>query len=118
MASAKSQLEELKKPNPRYVLELHTIRGMIQEADNMDKGLKAVLQRIQAQTMPRDGVPSAPQPPPRLDSILILPPPTSERDPPQRDDYSEPVRSPEGAMSHREGLFDEEVGIAMSRLKI
>ncbi len=45
MASAKSQLEELKKPNPRYVLELHTIRGMIQEADNMDKGLKAVLQK-------------------------------------------------------------------------
>ncbi len=45
MASAKSQLEELKKPNPRYALELHTIRGMIQEADNMDKGLKAVLQK-------------------------------------------------------------------------
>jgi hypothetical protein len=117
MASAKCQLEELKRPNPRYVLELHTIRGMIQEADNMDKGLKAVLQRIQAQTMPRDGVSSAPQPPPRLDSILILPPPTSSRDPPQRND-SEPARSPEGAMSHREGLFDEEVRIAMSRLKI
>jgi hypothetical protein len=28
-ASAKSQLDELKKPNPRYALELHTIRGMI-----------------------------------------------------------------------------------------
>jgi hypothetical protein len=83
----------------------------------MDKGLKAVLQRIQAQMMPRDGVPSAPQPPPRLDSILILPPPTSTRDPPQRDD-SEPARSPEGSMSHHEGLFDEEVRIAMNRLKI
>ena len=82
----------------------------------MDKGFKAVLQRIQAHTMHRDGVPSAPQPPPRLDSILILPPPTSRRDPPQRDEM--PVRSPEGAMSHREGLFDEEVGIAMSKLKI
>jgi hypothetical protein len=34
MASARAQLEELKKLNPRYVLELCTIRGMIQEADN------------------------------------------------------------------------------------
>ena len=117
MAYAKSQLEELKKPYPRYVLELHTIRGMIQEADNMDKGLKAVLQRIQAQPILRDGVSSASQPPPRLDSILILPPPTSGRDPPERDG-SEPAQSPEGAMSHREGLFDEEVRIAMDRLKI
>ena len=119
MASAKCQLEELKKPNPRYALELHTIRGMIQEADNMDKGLKAVLQGIQAQTVPRDGVPSPPQPPPRLGSILILPPSTSgsRPDPPQRND-SEPARSPEGPMSYREGLFDEEVRIAMSRLNI
>ena len=117
MVAAKSQLEELKKPIPRYVLELHTIRGMIQEADNMDKGLKAVLQRIQAQTVPRDGVPSAPQPPPRLDSILILPPPTSRCDSPQGD-ILETVRSPEGVMSHREDLFGEEVRIAMSRLEI
>ena len=43
MASTKFQLEESKKPNPRYVLELHTIRGMVQEADNMDKGLSYVL---------------------------------------------------------------------------
>ena len=43
MASARAQLEELRKPNPRYVLELHSIRGMIQEADNMDKGLMTVL---------------------------------------------------------------------------
>jgi hypothetical protein len=64
MASAKCQLEELKKSNPRYVLELHTIRGMIQEADNMDKGLKAVLQKTQAM-MAHSGVPSAPQPPPQ-----------------------------------------------------
>ena len=61
MASARAQLEELKKPNPRYVLELHTIRGMIQEADNMDKGLKTVLGiRSQGPMMP-----SAPQPPPQ-----------------------------------------------------
>jgi hypothetical protein len=83
----------------------------------MDKGLKAFLHNIQAQIMPRDGVPSAPQPPPRLDSILILPPPTSRRDPPQGG-ISEPMRSPEGAMSHHEGLFEEEVRIAMSRLEM
>ncbi|KAF8489647.1 hypothetical protein F5888DRAFT_1870119 [Russula emetica] len=64
MASTKRQLEELNKPNPRYVLELHTIRGMIQEADNMDKGLKAVFQKTQAM-MAHNGVPSAPQPPPQ-----------------------------------------------------
>src|SRR6266850_3020150 len=69
MASVRAQLEELEKPNPRYVLELHTIRGMIQEADNMDKGLRAVLGiRTQVSMMPSGGVPSAPQP---------LPPPTS-----------------------------------------
>jgi hypothetical protein len=43
MASTKFQLEESKKPNPRYVLDLHSIRGMIQEADDMDKDLRAVL---------------------------------------------------------------------------
>jgi hypothetical protein len=39
MTSTKFQLEENKKLNPRYALELHTIRGMIQEADSMYKGL-------------------------------------------------------------------------------
>jgi hypothetical protein len=43
MASTKVQLEEMNKPNPRYILELHTVREMIQEADNMDKGLRTVL---------------------------------------------------------------------------
>jgi len=43
MACTKFQLEESKKPSPRYALELRTIRGMIQEADNMDKGLRTVL---------------------------------------------------------------------------
>ena len=43
MASTKSQLEECKKPNPRYVLDFYTIRGMIQEADNMDKDLRTAL---------------------------------------------------------------------------
>ena len=45
------------------------------------------------------------------------PPPASSHDPSQWDD-SEPAQSPEGAMSHCEGLFDEEVEIAMSRLEI
>ena len=43
MASTKAQLEEINKPNPRSVLELYTIRCMIREADNMDKGLRTVL---------------------------------------------------------------------------
>ena len=61
MASTKFQLEESKKPNPRYVLELHTIRGMIQEADNMDKGLRTVLGfKLSAQ-----GNAPAPQQPPQ-----------------------------------------------------
>ena len=77
----------------------------------MDKGLKAILHHL------IKGVPSAPQPPPRLDSILILPPPTLKRNPLQGDDL-ELARSPEGTMYHREGLFEEEVRIAMSRLEI
>ena len=43
MVATKFQLEESKKPSPRYVLELHTIREMVQEANNMDKGLRYVL---------------------------------------------------------------------------
>ncbi|KAH9955757.1 hypothetical protein BGW80DRAFT_292906 [Lactifluus volemus] len=43
MASTKYQLGEMNKPNPRLILELHTIWGMFQEADNMDKGLRTVL---------------------------------------------------------------------------
>ena len=43
MASTKSLLEENKKLNPRYALELYTIRLMIQEADMLDQGLRAVL---------------------------------------------------------------------------
>jgi hypothetical protein len=92
MASVKLQIEELKKPNSRYVLEPQTIRGMIQEANNMDEGLKAVLSR-----MPLDGLPSTPRPPPQ---------------------GVESASSPEGATSHREGLFEEEVRIAMGKLEI
>ena len=42
MASTKFQLEETKKPNPRCVLELHTIRAMIREAERMDEDLRIV----------------------------------------------------------------------------
>jgi hypothetical protein len=65
MASTKFQLEESKKPNPRYILELHTIRGMIQEACNMDKGLRVVLGfKVAAQeNLP---APQQPQQPPSM----------------------------------------------------
>ncbi|KAI9451041.1 hypothetical protein BJY52DRAFT_1419286 [Lactarius psammicola] len=43
MAFTKFQLEESKKPNPRYVLKLRTIREMVQKADNMDKSLRTGL---------------------------------------------------------------------------
>lgn len=43
MASITFQLEESKKPNPRYVLELNTIREMKQKADSMDRGLRELL---------------------------------------------------------------------------
>jgi hypothetical protein len=112
MASVKVQIEEINKPNPRYVLELQIIRGMIQEADNMDKGLKAVLHKMRH--MPH-GVPSAPQSP--LLSMGILPPSTQPRNPvPQPREESAPP--PEGATTYREGLFDEAVRIAMSKLEI
>jgi hypothetical protein len=64
MASTKVQLDEMRKPNPRYILELHMIRGMIQEADNMDKGLKAVLRfGMRQPTVASGNGPPAPQPP-------------------------------------------------------
>ncbi|KAI0297271.1 hypothetical protein B0F90DRAFT_1740642 [Multifurca ochricompacta] len=67
MASTKFQLEEIKKPNPCYVLELHTIRGMIQEADNMDKGLKVVLGiKPQPPSMMAPGPPQPSQQPPPM----------------------------------------------------
>lgn len=59
MASTKFQLEENKKLNPRYVLELHTIRGMIQEAGSMDKGLRTALHLKAA---PAQSNPSVPRP--------------------------------------------------------
>jgi hypothetical protein len=117
MAAVKIQLEELDKPNPRYVLELHTIRGMIQEADNMDKGLKAALYRVPTHIMQPDGVPSALQSPQRVPSMGTLPPfgqPASS-DPPQRDGSAP---SPEGATSNRESRSEEEVRIAMGKLEI
>ncbi|KAH9972701.1 hypothetical protein BGW80DRAFT_1445679 [Lactifluus volemus] len=64
MASTKYQLGELNKPNPRSILELHTIRGMFQEADNMDKGLRTVL-GIGTPKSPKGKATTKPKPPPR-----------------------------------------------------
>ena len=110
MAAVKLQIEELKKPNPRYVLELHTIRGMIQEVDNMDKGLKAVLQKTQGPTP--GSVPSAPQPPPEPPSAVT----TAQFAPPTNPNLPQGVESapsPE-AMSHRL----ENVRISLGKLEI
>ncbi|KAH8981615.1 hypothetical protein EDB86DRAFT_2975264 [Lactarius hatsudake] len=81
MASTKCQLEECKKPNPRYVLELHTIRGMIQEADNMDK--LAAQGNASVPQQPQQPPPMGPTPsfaPPAAPSATVLgsrPPPTA-----------------------------------------
>jgi hypothetical protein len=73
MASTKFQLEESKKPNPRYILELHTIRGMIQEADNMDKGLRTVLGfKLAAQG--NAPAPQQPQQPPPMGPTIFAQP--------------------------------------------
>ncbi|KAH9057856.1 hypothetical protein EDB87DRAFT_975637 [Lactarius vividus] len=74
MASTKLQLEECKKPNPRYVLELHTIRGMIQEANNMDNGLRTVL-GLRLATQGNSPVLRQPQQPPPVGSSPSLPRP-------------------------------------------
>ena len=120
MASVRSQLEELEKPNPRFALQLHTIRGMIQEADNMDKGLKTLLgYGTQSPTMVPGDVPSAPQIPPRPHFMGIpapfAQPPTSTMS--QVDHESVPPPHTR-AMSDWEDLFGEEVRIAMGKLRI
>ncbi|KAH9178377.1 hypothetical protein EDB89DRAFT_2239613 [Lactarius sanguifluus] len=74
MASTKCQLEECKKPNPRYVLELHTIRGMIREADNMDKGLRTVL-GLKLAARANSPVPQQPQQPPPMGPTPSFPRP-------------------------------------------
>ena len=63
MAAAKFQLEESNKPHPRYVLDFHAIRGMIQEADNMDKGMRTAL-GLKLATQVNVSVPQQPQQPP------------------------------------------------------
>jgi hypothetical protein len=122
MASVRGQLDELEKPNPRYVLELHTIRGMIQEADNMNKGLMTILGHgygMQCPMMvPGGGVPSAPQLPPGP-HYMRMPPPFAQSPTPttsQVDHGSKP--SPGRVKSDWEDLFGEEVRIAMGKLRI
>jgi hypothetical protein len=118
MVSVRAQLEEFEKPDPRYVLELHTIRGMIQEADNMDKGLKTILGYGCPMKAPGGVVHSGLQLPPRPHFMGAAPtlaqpviPTTSQED---RKSIPSPVR----AMSDWEDLFGEEVRIAMDKLRI
>ena len=95
MASTKSQLEESKKPNPRYVLELHTIRGMIQEADNMDKGLRTVLGfKLAAQG--NAPVPQQPQQPPPMGPTTFAQPA-----PPAAPPVTRPPTTPSFQPGHR-----------------
>jgi hypothetical protein len=119
MASARAQLEELEKPNPRYVLELHTIRGMVAEADNMDKGLKTVLGiRSQGPMIPSGGTLSgAPQPPPQPLSVGI-PPQFTQPTTLAGTLEDELASSPKGNLSDLEDLFDDDVRIAMGKLRI
>jgi|SRR6266850_4330991 len=124
MATVRGQLDELEKPNPRYVLELHTIRGMIQEADNMNKGLMTILGHgygMQCPLMvPGGGVPFAPQLPPRP-HCMGMPPPFAQPTTPtmsQVDHGSTSTPSPGRAMTDWEDLFGEEVRIAMGKLRI
>ena len=119
MATVRAQLEELEKPNPRHVLELHTIRGMIQEADNMNKGLKTILRYgTQCPMMVPGGVPSAPQLPPPPHRMGMPPPFTQPSSLTlSRVDY-ESSPSPKRAISDWEDLFGEEVRIAIGKLRI
>jgi hypothetical protein len=119
MVLARAQLEELKKPNPRYLIELHTIRGMIQEADNMDKGFKTVLmaQAPGPGPMMPSSIPSALQPP--LHPLpMSIPQPFTQPTTTAAAQLDESPSPPDGGMFDREGLFDEEVRIAMDKLKI
>jgi len=61
---------------------------------------------------------SAPQPPPQLHSISVLPPILPVKRELEQGNDLESSRSLEGMMSYREGLFDDEVRIAMSKLEI
>lgn len=119
MASARAQLEELKKPNPRYVLELHSIRSMIKEADNMDKGLKIVLgTRLQSSLVPSgDHLSGVSQPPQRPLPVGISPQstqPTTLASTPG----DELASSPKREIFDLEDLFDDEIRIAMDKLII
>jgi hypothetical protein len=76
MASTKFQLEESKKPNQRYILELHTIREMVQEASNMDKGLRTVL-RFKLAAQRNAPAPQQAQQPPSMGPFAQRAPPAA-----------------------------------------
>jgi hypothetical protein len=56
------------------MLGFYSIKGMIQDAYDMDKGLKAVIQRKLAHIIPPSGTPLAPQPPSAIANALFVPP--------------------------------------------
>ncbi|KAI0249895.1 hypothetical protein BJV78DRAFT_1224130 [Lactifluus subvellereus] len=119
MASTKVQLEEMHKPNPRYILELHTIRGMIQEADNMDKGLKTVLGFGTRQSTVASGngppAPQQPQQPPTLGTPAPFAPPAPPAVPPASAAVSRPPPLPSLQSGHRKKLSQAQVpGAAVS----
>ncbi|KAN0138863.1 hypothetical protein V8E53_003251 [Lactarius tabidus] len=101
MASTKFQLEESKKPNPRYILELHTIREMLQEGSSMDKGLRTVLGFKLVHRNMRNShllwVPFAQLAPPAAPSVT-RPPPTRLFQPGHRKKQSQ-TQAPGAAMS-------------------
>jgi hypothetical protein len=118
MASTKVQMEEMNKPKPRrYILELHTIRGMIQEADNMDKGLKAVLGLgVRPSAMPGSGppAPQPPQPPPTMGTPASFAPPALPAAPPASAVVSRPTPAPPFQPGHRKKLSQAQAPAAVS----
>ncbi|KAF8485830.1 hypothetical protein DFH94DRAFT_708361 [Russula ochroleuca] len=73
---------------------------MIQEAENMDKGLKAVLQRTQAHMTP-GGVPFAPPQPPSAITDALVSPPVHPTAPPAPEAVSRPPHPPPLQPAHR-----------------
>jgi hypothetical protein len=101
MAVARAQLEELEKPDPRHVLELNSIRGMIQEANNTDKRLKMALGIRMQGVMHSGGIPSAPQGTPPPASTISTALFASPIDPPLPAAVSRPPHAPPLQPAHR-----------------